>query len=258
VKIGHDRQQRIHGREDHLDPAFGKERPQWIDGQSIGRVWSFRDVTERRRTGEQLLQAQKMEAIGRMAGGVAHDFNNIRSVILSYASLAAAGLPEGHPSRDDLEEVRSSAERAASLTRQLLAFSRKQVIAPRVISLNDVVAESAKLLERLIGEDIALTTDLDPARGTVLADPVQVEQVLFNLTINSRDAMPRGGRITLATTTRRGHAGGLTSRFRAGVRRALRSRHRSRHGRAGPEPALRAVLHDQGDRQGTGLGLSTV
>jgi signal transduction histidine kinase/CheY-like chemotaxis protein len=174
-------------------------RPQWIEGQSIGRVWSFRDVTERRRTGEQLLQAQKMEAIGRLAGGIAHDFNNLLTTILGYSELILRTHPADGTLREEVGEIRKASERAASLTRQLLAFSRKQVIAPRVVSLNDVVAESAKLLERLIGEDIALTTDLDPALGAVLADPVQVEQVLFNLTINSRDAMPRGGRITLAT-----------------------------------------------------------
>jgi signal transduction histidine kinase/CheY-like chemotaxis protein len=174
-------------------------RPQWIDGQSIGRVWSFRDVTERRRTGEQLLQAQKMEAIGRLAGGIAHDFNNLLTTILGYSELILRTHPADGALREEVGEIRKASERAASLTRQLLAFSRKQVIAPRVISLNDVVAESAKLLERLIGEDVALETDLEPALGAVLADPVQVEQVLFNLTINSRDAMPRGGRITLAT-----------------------------------------------------------
>ncbi|HEY1251202.1 MAG TPA: ATP-binding protein [Thermoanaerobaculia bacterium] len=174
-------------------------RPQWIDGQSVGRVWSFRDVTERRRTAEQLLQAQKMEAIGRLAGGIAHDFNNLLTTILGYSELILRSHPSDAPLRDEVNEIRRASERAASLTRQLLAFSRKQVIAPRIVSLNDVVAEVAKLLERLIGEDIALATDLDPALGAVLADPVQLEQVLLNLTINSRDAMPRGGRIVLAT-----------------------------------------------------------
>jgi two-component system, cell cycle sensor histidine kinase and response regulator CckA len=174
-------------------------RPQWIEGQSIGRVWSFRDVTERRRTAEQLLQAQKMEAIGRLAGGIAHDFNNLLTTILGYSELILRSHPADEPLRDEVNEIRRASERAASLTRQLLAFSRKQVIAPRVLNLNDVVAEVAKLLERLIGEDISLATDLDPSLGAVLADPVQLEQVLLNLTINSRDAMPQGGRITLAT-----------------------------------------------------------
>jgi len=174
-------------------------RPQWIDGKSVGRVWSFRDVTERRRTGEQLLQAQKMEAIGRLAGGIAHDFNNLLTTILGYSELILRSHPADGALREEVGEIRKASERAASLTRQLLAFSRKQVIAPRVLSLNEVVAEVAKLLERLIGEDISLSTDLESGLGSVLADPVQVEQVLFNLTINSRDAMPRGGRITLAT-----------------------------------------------------------
>ncbi len=174
-------------------------RPQWIDGTAVGRVWSFRDVTERRQTAEQLLQAQKMEAIGRLAGGIAHDFNNLLTTILGYSELILRSHSSNPGLREEVGEIRKASERAATLTRQLLAFSRKQVIASRVISLNDVVSEVARLLERLIGEDFVLSTVLDPALGSVLADPVQVEQVLFNLTINSRDAMPRGGTITLAT-----------------------------------------------------------
>jgi signal transduction histidine kinase len=174
-------------------------RPQWIDGTAVGRVWSFRDVTERRRTAEQLLQAQKMEAIGRLAGGIAHDFNNLLTTILGYSELILRSHPANASLREEVGEIRKASERAASLTRQLLAFSRKQVIASRVVSLNDVVVEVARLLERLIGEDVVLSTDLDPGLGCVLADPVQIEQVLFNLTINSRDAMPRGGTITLST-----------------------------------------------------------
>ena len=174
-------------------------RPQWIDGKAVGRVWSFRDVTERRRTEEQLLQAQKMEAIGRLAGGIAHDFNNLLTTILGYSELILSSHPADGTLREEVGEIRKASERAASLTRQLLAFSRKQVIAPRILNLNEVVVEVAKLLGRLIGEDIALLTILEPSLGSVRADPVQIEQVLLNLTINSRDAMPRGGRITLET-----------------------------------------------------------
>src|ERR1700687_2463745 len=186
-------------------------RPQWIDGKAVGRVWSFRDVTERRRTAEHLLQTQKMEAIGRLAGGIAHDFNNLLTTILGYSELIMRSHPDDASLRDEVGEIRRASERAASLTRQLLAFSRKQVIAPQVLNLNQVVQEVAKLLGRLIGEDIALTTILEPSLGSVRADPVPIEQVLVNLTTTSRDAMPRGGKITLETrnTTRTESIAGL-------------------------------------------------
>ena len=174
-------------------------RPQSINGHAVGRVWSFRDVTERRRTEEQLLQAQKMEAIGRLAGGIAHDFNNLLTTILGYSELILRSHPADESLREEIGEIRKASERASSLTRQLLAFSRKQVIAPRVLNLNDVVREISNLLARLIGEDVALTTSLEPSLASVRADPVQIEQVLLNLAINSRDAMPRGGKITLTT-----------------------------------------------------------
>jgi PAS domain S-box-containing protein len=236
-------------------------RPQWIDGESVGRVWSFRDVTERRRTGEQLLQAQKMEAIGRLAGGIAHDFNNLLTTILGYSELILRSHPADDALRDEVGEIRKASERAASLTRQLLAFSRKQVIAPRVISLNDVVAEVARLLERLIGEDIVLATDLDSRLGSVLADPVQVEQVLFNLTINSRDAMPRGGRITLATrnVARSEPLAGLHFSIPRGDYVVLSVRDTG----VGMDPQVQSRLFEpffttKETGKGTGLGLSTV
>ncbi|HYK82683.1 MAG TPA: PAS domain S-box protein [Gemmatimonadales bacterium] len=169
------------------------------DEALVGIFGIGRDVTERVQLEQQLRQAQKMEAVGRLAGGVAHDFNNILTAITGYADLLAEDLPAGDPRRQDAEEIRKSAERAAALTRQLLAFSRQQVLQPRVLDLNALVSELEKLLHRLLGEDVALATELEPMVGHIKADPGQLEQVLMNLAVNSRDAMPRGGRLTIET-----------------------------------------------------------
>src|SRR5205807_1654510 len=152
------------------------------------------DVTERRGLEEQLQQAQKMEAIGRLAGGVAHDFNNMLSVINGYSELllTSSQLPE--PMRKPLTEVQKAGRRAAELTSQLLALSRRQMIALQKVDLNAVVAETQKMLRRLIGEDIELGTDLQGDLGLTEADRGQVHQVLMNLVVNARDAMPTGGR----------------------------------------------------------------
>jgi signal transduction histidine kinase len=157
------------------------------------------DVTEPRLLEQQLRQAQKMEAVGRLAGGVAHDFNNLLTVITSYSDLLLEELPSEDPKREDLEQIRKAAEGAAGLTRQLLAFSRQQVLQPRILDLNGVVENTEKLLDRLIGEDIQLSTVLAPDLGLVNGDPGQLEQILMNLVVNSRDAMPRGGRLTIET-----------------------------------------------------------
>jgi nitrogen-specific signal transduction histidine kinase/CheY-like chemotaxis protein len=157
------------------------------------------DVTERRRTEEQVRSSQRLEAIGRLAGGVAHDFNNLLSVILGYARFAVDGLRAGDPLRDDMEEVRRAAERAAGLTKQLLAFSRKQVLNPRVVSMNTVLREMEPMLRRLVGEDLELKSFLAADLGNVKADPSQLEQVLMNLVVNARDAMPDGGQLTIET-----------------------------------------------------------
>ncbi len=149
---------------------------------------------------EQLRQAQKMEAIGRLSGGVAHDFNNLLSVIIGYAEDLESGLPSSDRLRKHAAEVRKAGERAASLTRQLLAFSRQRVIQPQVLDLNSVVADFSRLLRRLVGSDIELSVELDPLAGHIKADRGQIEQVLMNLVVNARDAMPDGGRITVSTS----------------------------------------------------------
>ncbi len=169
-----------------------------------GEVESFEmiaeDVTERRALEEQLRQSQKMEAVGRLAGGVAHDFNNLLTVIKGYSELMLDQVKEGDPLRDEVEEVKKAADRAATLTRQLLAFSRKQVLAPKVLDLNQVVTTMERLLHRLLGEDVHLHTQLAPDLGRVKADPGQTEQVVMNLAVNARDAMPVGGKLTISTT----------------------------------------------------------
>ncbi|HYY75048.1 MAG TPA: PAS domain S-box protein [Gaiellaceae bacterium] len=157
------------------------------------------DITERKRLEEQLFRSQKLEAVGRLAGGVAHDFNNLLTGILGYADLLRMGLAEDDPRRGDAEEVKRAAERAADLTRQLLAFSRRQVLQPRVLDLNRIVEDMERMLRRLIGEDIELVTSVEPDLGRVEADPGQLEQVVANLVVNARDAMPGGGRLVLET-----------------------------------------------------------
>ena len=177
------------------------------DGRFAQTFAVFHDLTEARRTEEalrrseeRLAQAQKMEAVGRLAGGIAHDFNNLLTVIRGYADLIEAGMGEGQPMREDLREVKRAADRAAALTAQLLAFSRKQVMRPRVLNLNEVVHGMEKMLPRILGEDVQLVTRLAADLGAARADPGQLEQVIMNLAANARDAMPGGGTLTLATS----------------------------------------------------------
>lgn len=167
-------------------------------GQQLGAVIAMRDVTGHKRLEEQLLQSQKLEAIGRLAGGVAHDFNNIMGVIMGFAQLLAERSPKDQPVRE-LAAIREAGERAVSLTRQLLAFGQKQVMKPRVVNLNSLARELSNMLHRLIRENIELVVKPDPGLGLIEADPTQIEQVLMNLTLNARDAMPKGGQLVIAT-----------------------------------------------------------
>jgi len=178
-----------------------------LDDRSVrALVVNYRDVTDRKRAEEslrladdRLRAAQKMEAVGRLAAGIAHDFNNLLTAILGSTDLLLESLPADHPAREDAVESRQATLRAADLTRQLLAFSRQQVLAPRVLDLNDVVRDVERLLRRLIGEDVELRIVPAPGPATVRADPSQLEQVLVNLAVNARDAMPGGGILTIET-----------------------------------------------------------
>lgn len=158
------------------------------------------DVTEKRQLEARLSQAQRLETLGRLAGGVAHDFNNMLSAIMGYTDLLLAALRADDPIRADVEEIRRAAARGAVLTRQLVAFSRGQMVQPHVLSLNDVVTDIEKMIQRLIGEDIELTCRLAPDAGLVVADPGQLQQLLMNLAVNARDAMPEGGSLTISTS----------------------------------------------------------
>ncbi|MGA8891179.1 MAG: PAS domain S-box protein, partial [Anaeromyxobacteraceae bacterium] len=168
-------------------------------GTIVNYVAVKRDVTRDLALEEQLRQSQKMEGIGRLAGGIAHDFNNILAVILSCSDFALAGIREGDPLRGDVLEIHKGAERAAALTRQLLAFGRRQVLQPAPLDLNRVIVGMEGMLRRIIGEDVDLAQSLDPGIGLVQADPGQVEQVILNLVVNARDAMPEGGTLTIET-----------------------------------------------------------
>ncbi len=176
------------------------------DGQCRGILGVVSEITEHKRAEEalkhseaQFLQAQKLEVVGRLAGGIAHDFNNLLTAIIGYSDLSLRRLRPDDPLRSNLEEIKAASERAASLTRQLLAFSRKQVMQPTVFDLNSVVANTEKLLRQMIGEDIQLKTILQPYLGNVKADPGQIEQVIMNLVVNARDAMPSVGKLTIET-----------------------------------------------------------
>jgi PAS domain S-box-containing protein len=173
--------------------------PIFEHGRVNGISLIYRDLTQSRQLEAQFQQAQKMEAVGQLAGGVAHDFNNLLTIISGYCEILLADRTLNETARGPLEEICRAGTRAAGLTRQLLAFSRKQVLEPKVIDLNDTVTDAERMLRRLIGEDVQLTVRLARELGHVKADPGQVEQILMNLAINARDAMPRGGRLTIET-----------------------------------------------------------
>jgi nitrogen-specific signal transduction histidine kinase len=218
----------------------------------------FLDITERRRAEEerrrledQLRQSQKMEAVGRLAGGIAHDFNNLLMVIMGHGELLRRGLSGDDPRLRKVQHVMGAAERAARLVRQLLAFSRKQVLEPQVVDLNALVAETARMLRPLLGEDVRIVTRLDPALGRARVDPAQVDQVLMNLAVNARDAMPAGGTLALETSNLDGQGTGTCV--------ALTVRDTGH----GMDDATRAHVFEpffttKGGTGGTGLGLSMV
>ena len=230
-------------------------------GKAVRMIGSIADVTESRELEEQLRQSQKMEAIGRLAGGVAHDFNNLLTAIKGYAQVLLMDIPPSNPVHSDLQEIDKAATRAAALTGQLLAFSRKQVLQPRVTNLNTVIADMEKMLSRLISENIRLSVAVDPGLDRVKVDPSRMEQVLMNLVVNAGDAMPNGGSLTIATRNQ-----------------AIRAPHVHRHGviKAGHYVVLsvtdtgtgmdeRVLEHlfepfftTKAPGRGTGLGLATV
>jgi PAS domain S-box-containing protein len=250
----------------------GKDgRVVWVHDESVylrdeeGRLMRVEgfllDVSERKALESGLLQAQKMEAVGRLAGGIAHDFNNLMSAVVGFGELVYSRLDEESPLRAQVEQIVRAGERASAMTNQLLAFSRKQVLQARVLDLNAVVADSEKLLRRLIGEDVELTCVLGPELEPVEADPVQLEQVIVNLAVNARDAMPRGGKLTIETANvevdreyASSHFGVETGPYvllsvsDTGVGMDADTRAR----------AFEPFFTTKGEGEGTGLGLATV
>jgi two-component system, cell cycle sensor histidine kinase and response regulator CckA len=170
------------------------------EGKPIRFVGVTMDITQRKRLEEQFRQAQKLEGVGRLAGGIAHDFNNLLTVIAGYSQMTLDALPGYHPLRANVVQVLEAAERATNLTRQLLAFSRRQPSRTETIVLNELVASIQNMLERLIGEDVSLVVSLDPSAGAICADAGHIEQVIMNLVVNARDAMPHGGKLTIETS----------------------------------------------------------
>ncbi len=258
--------------------SYGGGRSGWLTGrvaplrdargQIVGATATIQDVSQRkqaeevlRQTQTQLLQAQKMEAVGRLAGGIAHDFNNLLTAILGYGQFLLESHPPGDPLHSDIAEVMRAGERAAALTRQLLAFSRRQVLEPRVLDLNDTVATVARLLERVIGEDIDLAVLPAPDLWRVCADPGQIERVLLNLAVNARDAMPEGGHLTIETANVVFSDAALC--HRPGMRPGAYVRLAVTDTGVGMPPEVQAHIFEpffttKDVGRGTGLGLATV
>jgi PAS domain S-box-containing protein len=231
------------------------------NGDIVGMLGIMVDVTERKQLEEQVRQSQKMDAIGQLAAGVAHDFSNLLTVIQGRSELLQRRLGADDAAQRDLELIRTTAARAAAVTRQLLAFSRKQLLQPRILNLNARVAEMAVMLRQLIGEHIDLVTRLDPALGSVNADPAQLEQVILNLMVNARDAMPDGGRLTLTTANVEGDE--ILRRHQAAATAGPYVQLTVSDTGVGMDPATQARIFEpffttKPSGEGTGLGLSTV
>ncbi len=247
-------------RDGSLIEVEGASNPIEFHGRNA-RLVLANDVTAKRGLEAQLLQAQKMEAVGRLAGGVAHDFNNLLGVIMGYCDLLLEDSPMQPGGSHGIEQIQKAAERAASLTRQLLAFSRKQVLQPRVLDLDEVVEEMEQMLGRLIGDDIQLVTNPGPELGRVRADPGQIQQVLMNLVVNARDAMPRGGKLLVETAnvafdevSARAHPGVLPGPF---VMLSVRDTGKGMDAQT-LEHLFEPFFTTKEAGKGTGLGLATV
>jgi len=229
-------------------------------GAVVGVYALLADDTERRQLEEQLRQSQKMEAIGRLAGGVAHDFNNLLTIVTVHCEMLLSQLPDASPVRADIEEIQQAGRRAASLTRQLLAFSRRQVLTLEVFGLNDVVNETQRMFRRLIGEDIGFVMQLDEQAPPVRADRAQLTQVILNLVVNARDAMPQGGELRISTGRSRIDA---AEARRRGVPPGEYAELRIADTGSGMDEATKARIFEpffttKEPGKGTGLGLSTV
>jgi PAS domain S-box-containing protein len=227
-------------------------------GDRAGSLVLLRDVTERRALEEQLRQAQKMEAVGKLAGGVAHDFNNILTVIIGFAALADDDIPKNSPARSSIEQVRRSAEQAAALTRQLLAFGRRQILQPEPLDIGEVVRHMESMVRRLIGADVLVVTEYAEDMPIIDADRTQLQQVLLNLVVNARDAMPKGGQLTIRTG--RSTVSGASSGVLPAGEYVWLEVSDTGHG-IGPEIVERIFepfFTTKPVGQGTGLGLSTV